>query len=90
MVDRVRIPHSGPPTSLRAWWAARSGLRVPSTAPFRSNAYAYYDRSDRRYSNSSDRGCQSWDKRTYAQRNGFVCEPGKRFKGEDGKQHMCQ
>jgi hypothetical protein len=61
-----------------------------ATAPFRGNAYAYTDRSDRRYSNSSDRGYQSWDKRTYAQRNGFVCEPGKRFKGEDGKQHMCQ
>jgi hypothetical protein len=61
-----------------------------ATAPFRGNAYAYNDRSDRRYSNSSDRGYQSGDKRTYAQRNGFVCEPGKRFKGEDGKQHMCQ
>jgi hypothetical protein len=61
-----------------------------ATAPFRGNAYAYNDRSDRRYSNSSDRGYQRGDKRAYAQRNGFVCEPGKRFKGEDGKQHMCQ
>jgi hypothetical protein len=62
-----------------------------TTAPFRGNSYAYYDgRSDRRSSNLGSRGYQSRDNRTYAQRNGFVCEPGKRFKGTDGKQHMCQ
>jgi hypothetical protein len=27
---------------------------------------------------------------TYAQRNGLVCTPGHRFKGEDGRRHMCQ
>jgi hypothetical protein len=27
---------------------------------------------------------------TYAQRNGFVCTPGKWFKGEDGRRRMCQ
>ena len=27
---------------------------------------------------------------TYAQRNGFVCQPGTWFKGEDGRRHICQ
>ena len=26
----------------------------------------------------------------YATRNGFVCRPGTRFKGEDGLQYLCQ
>lgn len=48
-----------------------------ATAPFRAadDAYAY------------DRG---WDRRTYAQRNGFVCTPGTWFKGDDGRRHICQ
>jgi hypothetical protein len=60
-----------------------------ATAPFRGNSYAYYnDRSNER--SGSYNGYRSWDSRTFAQRNGFVCEPGKRFKGTDGKQHICQ
>jgi hypothetical protein len=27
---------------------------------------------------------------TYAQRNGFVCQPGTWFKGEDGRRHICR
>jgi hypothetical protein len=26
----------------------------------------------------------------YAARNGFVCQPGAWFKGEDGRRHICQ
>ncbi len=26
----------------------------------------------------------------YARRNGFVCVPGALFRGEDGRQHLCQ
>ena len=26
----------------------------------------------------------------YARRNGFVCTPGTWFRGEDGRQHLCQ
>jgi hypothetical protein len=27
---------------------------------------------------------------SYAQRMGFVCEPGTLFRGEDGRRHICQ
>ncbi len=27
---------------------------------------------------------------SYAARNGFVCEPGSYFRGEDGRRHRCQ
>jgi hypothetical protein len=50
-----------------------------ATAPFRGDAYAYDDNSGR-----------GWDRRTYAQRNGFVCEPGTWFKGADGRRQRCQ
>jgi len=52
-----------------------------ATAPFRAmdNSYAY--------DNSYNR---SWDNRSYAQRNGFVCTPGTWFKGDDGRRHICQ
>ena len=50
-----------------------------ATAPFRGDAYA----SGNGYNNG-------WDNRTYAQRNGFVCQPGTWFKGEDGRRHICQ
>jgi hypothetical protein len=55
-----------------------------ATAPFRGgDAYAYDDGSngyngDYRYSQS------------YAERNGFVCQPGTIFRGEDGRPHLCQ
>ena len=58
-----------------------------ATAPFRAGADSYA------YDNSSDnRGWDNrgWDTRTYGQRNGFVCEPGTWFKGEDGRRHICQ
>jgi hypothetical protein len=53
-----------------------------ATAPFRAGADSYA------YDNSSDN--RGWDTRTYGQRNGFVCEPGTWFKGEDGRRHICQ
>lgn len=58
-----------------------------ATAPFRAmdNSYAYDDSRDNR--GWDNRG---WDTRTYGQRNGFVCEPGTWFKGEDGRRHICQ
>jgi hypothetical protein len=46
-----------------------------ATAPFRGDAYAYDTRG-------YDQG--------YAARNGFVCQPGTWFKGEDGRRHLCQ
>ncbi|MDA9533324.1 hypothetical protein [Bradyrhizobium sp. CCBAU 25338] len=57
-----------------------------ATAPFRAwdNSYAYDNSWDRGWNN------RGWDTRTYAQRNGFVCTPGTWFKGEDGRQHICQ
>jgi hypothetical protein len=53
-----------------------------ATAPFRgSNSYAY----DNGY-----RGGQYGHDDSYAARNGFVCQPGTWFKGEDGRRHPCQ
>ncbi|MDP3694091.1 hypothetical protein [Bradyrhizobium sp.] len=49
-----------------------------ATAPFRGDANAYYNNGDRSWSQS------------YAQRNGFVCQPGTWFRGEDGRQRICQ
>jgi hypothetical protein len=49
-----------------------------ATAPFRSDSYAYYNNGYRGYDDS------------YAARNGFVCQPGTWFKGEDGRRHLCQ
>jgi hypothetical protein len=51
-----------------------------ATAPFRNDdSYAYYNNGTRGgYDNS------------YAARNGFVCQPGTWFKGEDGRRHICQ
>jgi hypothetical protein len=50
-----------------------------ATAPFRGNSYAYYNNGYRGGSNDS-----------YATRNGFVCQPGTWFKGDDGRRHICQ
>ena len=50
-----------------------------ATAPFRGDSYAYDDNGER-----------GWYGQTYAQRNGFVCQPGTRFKGADGRMHPCQ
>lgn len=46
-----------------------------ATAPFRNDPYAYNN---------------GWNQQTYAQRNGFVCQPGTWFKGDDGRRHICQ
>jgi hypothetical protein len=52
-----------------------------ATAPFRAaNSYAYYNEG---YDGGLDR-------RSYAERNGFVCTPGELFKGFDGRLHPCQ
>ena len=48
-----------------------------ATSPFRG-AYAY----DNGYNGGYDNG--------YAARNGFVCQPGTWFRGEDGRRHLCQ
>ena len=51
-----------------------------ATAPFRAaDSYAYYNE-----------GYDGWDRRSYAERNGFVCTPGELFKGFDGRLHVCQ
>jgi hypothetical protein len=42
------------------------------------NSYAY----DNGYGGGYDNG--------YAVRNGFVCQPGTVFRGEDGRPHLCQ
>ena len=63
------------------------------TAPFRGDAYAYYNDNSGGYSNSGYRGGphQSYAReRSYARLNGFVCQPGTWFKGEDGRRHLCQ
>jgi hypothetical protein len=57
-----------------------------ATAPFQpTNAYASYNGG---YNNGWNNN--NWDNRTYAQRNGFVCQPGTWFKGDDGRRHLCQ
>ena len=49
-----------------------------ATAPFRDNRDSYaYDR-DYRYHPY------------YRPNNGFVCQPGTWFRGEDGRRHLCQ
>jgi hypothetical protein len=61
-----------------------------ATAPFRdTNSYAYYNGG---YNNGwNDNGWNNgWNQQTYAQRNGFVCQPGAWFKGSDGRRHICQ
>ena len=54
-----------------------------ATAPFRNDSYGYYN-------NGYNSGGLGWSGQTYAQRNGFVCTPGTWFKGDDGRQHLCQ
>jgi hypothetical protein len=63
-----------------------------ATAPFRDDSYAYYSGNSYGYDNTYRGGPhQSYaPQRSYSQLNGFVCEPGTSFKGEDGRQHPCQ
>jgi hypothetical protein len=56
-----------------------------ATAPLRAaDSYAYY--------NNGYRGGphQSYAPQSYAALNGFVCQPGTWFRGEDGRRHICQ
>jgi len=46
-----------------------------ATAPFRHDRYAYDGYYGRPYG--------GYD-------NGFVCQPGTTFRGEDGRRHICQ
>lgn len=48
-----------------------------ATAPFR-NSYNSYG------------GYNGVERDSYAQRMGFVCQPGTWFRGEDGRRHPCQ
>ncbi|MET4072037.1 hypothetical protein ABID58_006861 [Bradyrhizobium sp. S3.2.6] len=63
--------------------AAVGTAATVAAAPFQgwSNSYASYDRSGPGWYGN-------WD--AYAARNGIVCRPGTWFKGEDGRQHLCQ
>jgi hypothetical protein len=58
-----------------------------ATAPFRSDSYAYYNNG---YNNGGYTYGYGGDNNSYAARNGFVCQPGTWFKGEDGRRHICQ
>jgi hypothetical protein len=58
-----------------------------ATAPFRGDSYAYYNDGNNNGWNGYDNG---WTGQSYAERNGFVCQPGTWFKGEDGRPHICQ
>ena len=51
-----------------------------ATAPFRNDVYAYNDYNDGYY---GQRYYRDYD-------NGFVCQPGTMFWGEDGRRHICQ
>lgn len=48
-----------------------------ATAPFRNDTYAY---NDGYYGRGYYGGYN----------NGFVCQPGTMFRGEDGRRHICQ
>ena len=64
-----------------------------ATAPFRGDAYAYYnDDSDGYYTSNGYRGGphQDYARDSYATRNWFACQPGSWFRGEDGLMHICQ
>ena len=55
-----------------------------ATAPLR-DSYAY----DNGYGYDNGYAVQGYDN-GYAARNGFVCQPGTWFRGEDGRRHLCQ
>ena len=58
-----------------------------ATAPFRGDSYAYYNDGSNNGWNGDNNG---WNGQSYAERNGFVCQPGTWFKGQDGRRHICQ
>jgi hypothetical protein len=62
-----------------------------ATAPFRttdSYAYAPGPNGYNTYAYGPNGYYGDWN--TYAARNGLVCRPGTWFKGDDGRQHLCQ
>lgn len=74
-----------------------------ASAPFRNDEdeYAYNDAYDDSYAYDNDAGYMNDGQKasaggvlhyrdSYAARNGFVCQPGTWFRGEDGRQHICQ
>ena len=78
--DQVRVYHRD-----RGFWPGELAAGVVggaigtagaiATAPFRGDAYAY---NGGYYGNR------------YYYNNGFVCQPGTMFMGEDGRRHICQ
>jgi hypothetical protein len=57
---------------------AASGYYSGYGPGYYDNSYAY----DNGYDGGYDNG--------YAVRNGFVCQPGTVFRGEDGRRYLCQ
>jgi hypothetical protein len=58
-----------------------------ATAPFRNDSYAYYDGGPAyAYGPAYNESYND----SYGARNGFVCQPGTWFRGEDGRRHLCQ
>ncbi|HEY3031050.1 MAG TPA: hypothetical protein VGJ68_12825 [Bradyrhizobium sp.] len=75
------------------------------TAAYAYDSYAYYGGDPYVYYNNGYRGSYAYynngyrggpkqsypvSRQSYAASNGFVCEPGSRFKGEDGLMYVCQ
>jgi hypothetical protein len=62
-----------------------------ATAPFANDSYAYYSGGENTGWNGGwNSGYDNGWHQSYAQRNGFVCQPGTWFKGQDGRNHICQ
>jgi hypothetical protein len=70
-----------------------------ATAPFRGDSYAYYNDDSYGYATNSYGYAtnvypggphQSYYRQSYQQLNGFVCQPGTWFTGEDGLPHLCR
>ena len=78
------------------------GPGSPYTGSYQRQAYqdqAYRDRTWQDSYNRFDDNSGFWPGdvaagvvggEEYARRNGFVCVPGTLFRGEDGRQHLCQ
>jgi hypothetical protein len=69
--------------------AAVGTAAAVATAPFAwGNSYAMYGQPAM-YGMYGENGWYG-DWNSYATRNGIVCRPGTYFKGDDGRQHLCQ
>jgi hypothetical protein len=68
-----------------------AGAALGAYGPGYARGPGYYDDSYA-YDNSSayDNGYNRAYDDGYAARNGFVCQPGTVFRGEDGRPHLCQ